>query len=567
MDLQINEQYSTTLKFDSSIQNIDATEFPFEHSTLPTNPQITSREKKYGLHAKKRFGKVYKSDEVAHLYESQFDPTVGHSRQFNAAVSADTRWSSSSSSAHCSMSDRSSIDFGVENKYDSLLEDFGDATRENKKRYSGKPKAFETGENLRTSIGSFSSCETADDAFFQMLNDEYYSSNVTAIGMSSSDESDIDKNISRSRISAATVYESEALKELEYSKKPKNARETNKNMSSNVDQTLSKEKLTAATSQPSATIYYESKSDKTSSSSPFILKLERQLSMESSVSTLSDTDTVIHISGSNSPKLKTLESSAKKENQNKQLQSSKSRTTVGEAMLESDSLKSRVDKYTMDYSISDKSNALRKSPRNVYARTKKRNRSSESSESTEEQEIFLDISDGTLSDSLGHISDSKKAKDILRKEMRGTSSSESLRSSNRDECFVIGNRYAMVYDRKKSAERGRKKPEQFMKHHEKFEPNEKMVESSLFGPDTDLTELPSPELSSAAAAVRFSTSSFCTDLSDGEPLIFSETEGEEIPCEDTSDEDLRLEDQVLKAFAEVRNYFKLTNKVCFNQYK
>lgn len=50
---------------------------------------------------------------------------------------------------------------------------------------------------------------------------------------------------------------------------------------------------------------------------------------------------------------------------------------------------------------------------------------------------------------------------------------------------------------------------------------------------------------------RFSTISCCTDASEGE-LIFSETEGEELPYEDTTDDDLTLEEEAIKVLAEVR---------------
>ena len=53
-------------------------------------------------------------------------------------------------------------------------------------------------------------------------------------------------------------------------------------------------------------------------------------------------------------------------------------------------------------------------------------------------------------------------------------------------------------------------------------------------------------------SMRHSISSFCTDASDCD-LIFSETEGEEISYDDTTDDDLNLEEEVLKNFVEVRS--------------
>ncbi|KAG7153745.1 Utrophin-like [Homarus americanus] len=50
---------------------------------------------------------------------------------------------------------------------------------------------------------------------------------------------------------------------------------------------------------------------------------------------------------------------------------------------------------------------------------------------------------------------------------------------------------------------------------------------------------------------RFSTISVLTDASEGE-VIFSETEGEEYPYEDTTDDDLTLEEEAIKTMAEVR---------------
>ena len=50
---------------------------------------------------------------------------------------------------------------------------------------------------------------------------------------------------------------------------------------------------------------------------------------------------------------------------------------------------------------------------------------------------------------------------------------------------------------------------------------------------------------------RFSTISVCTDASEGE-VIFSETEGEEFPYEDTTDDDLTLEEEAIKVMVEVR---------------
>ncbi|XP_064105389.1 dystrophin-like isoform X5 [Macrobrachium nipponense] len=51
-----------------------------------------------------------------------------------------------------------------------------------------------------------------------------------------------------------------------------------------------------------------------------------------------------------------------------------------------------------------------------------------------------------------------------------------------------------------------------------------------------------------AAPSRFSTISACTDAS--EEVIFSETEGEELPYEDTTDDDLTLEEEAIKELAE-----------------
>lgn len=622
------------------------------------------------LHAKKRFGKVYKSDEMTLLddpslnkQESKF-VVAGHSQ---TRSSLDSRWSSSSSSAHFSLSE-GSVDFGSESQA-SWSGDFDDFTYGKIITNQRLSSNSATGsDKLRFSYNSFGSFEASkDDVLFHDSLTEDIDTNITddaKESSSSSDDSDTE-NISKVRISAATMYENEVIMDLEMPTVEGKRRSSGRIRSSDLENELNfvdsfkyighgnddfQENRTKATANEDNLEAYnleseslvsqqsfkvnrlisklsddmeEGNSDKKSSNlvsdknihsgkterkdgnilqinSPTISAecldksvgvlpirphLERQLSIDSSVSTLSEAETVIHVVDSASQS-QCKDSSVKKVfsfNQEKPKVHHKTTTPKSlsseelnfskvceHSFCSKDSCGSVPTKKSGDSSDVELSGSLKivklkhisklNSQENLDLKKSKSSKedklqkqsskslSSVSSGSIEEQEISLDISDPSHSDS-----SSLSKKEIIDKNKQKLSNSkkeskDSVKErGHSSDYFELSNRN-LIHQLEESTVSVRSK---------NAVKTDKFAQGGVYVKPRSIKEKRGVEFySKAESDIRFSTGSFNTDLSEGE-LIFSETEGEEFPNDDTSDDDLNLEEEALKKLAEVR--FKTFN--------
>ncbi|RXG53832.1 Dystrophin, partial [Armadillidium vulgare] len=620
------------------------------------------------LHAKKRFGKVYKSDEMTLLDDPSFNKqeskfaVAGHSQ---TRSSLDSRWSSSSSSAHFSMSE-GSVDFGSEPQA-SWSGDFDDFTYGKIITNQRLSSNSTTGsDKLRFSFNSFGSFETnKDEALFHDSltedNDTNITDNVKESSSSTDDDSDTE-NISKVRISAATMYENEVIMDLETPAIEEKRRSSGRIRSSDLENELNfvdsfkfpgygnlvpqlsnddfqenrtkaivkeddleayKPQTESLVSQQSSEVnklisklsddMEEGNSGKKSSKlesnknvhsekietkdsnilrihSPTVSAecldksvggltlrphLERQLSIDSSVSTLSEAETVIHVDNSSQNQCK--DSSVKKVfsfNQEKPKAHQKTATakslsseelnfkcehsfcskeSCGSSTVKksgdsndvelSGSLKivklKHISKRSSQENLDSKKNKISKDDK--LQKQSSKSLSSVSSGSIEEQEISLDISDPSHSDS-----SSLSKKDIIDKNKQKPSSSlkeskDSMKESGHNsDYFDFGNRNIIQQIEENSVSvrsKSRVKTDKFVQGVVDVKPRSSKGKRGL------------EFYSKTESDVRFSTGSFSTDLSEGE-LIFSETEGEEFPNDDTSDDDLNLEEEALKKLAE-----------------
>lgn len=637
------------------------------------NPRLCTKMPTEGkdasLHAKKRFGKVYKSDEMTLLNdpmgEKRDSKSSAFGQMFDYRVSSDPRWSSSSSSARFSQSE-GSVDFGSESQatWSGEFEDVNVVAdkKSNSNRLSSP--SFAGSDNARFSFASFGSFETnKDDVFVDSLTEDNDGSVVTNTNLQSSssgDESDTGTT-SKIRISAATVYEHAVIENLEDPLSDKKKLSSSRIKSADFDyvfesnesvrksdyrksapieteleknsDTLSQDELLGEqkeselvveerktepvssdpvssepeqspklknekTSKHDFIITTDYSEDKPLTGSPIIRHLERHLSIDSSVSTLSEAETVINMTESSSLTKQPRDASVKKvssfNEERKKRPDSLTKSVSSEGIDQSttrassespkckdyEGLKETVTKdqnlsHPSKYEVIKKRKGKTKgiSHHESHKKTKyveeeklqkqssKRSLSSISSGSVEEQEISLDISDTNQSDS-----SSMSKKEMSKQSSKKHSSLPEIKDrqakyqfcevdispENQEDCFVIGNRYAMMLEKKNSEKERKKQAKSSRKLSTDSQKSKKEEYELKTESKTPLGEKPSmePDLIDRGDA-RFSTGSLCTDVVEGE-LVFSETEGEEVPNDDTSDDDLNLEDEVLRALAEVR---------------
>ncbi|KAB7507980.1 hypothetical protein Anas_03793 [Armadillidium nasatum] len=537
------------------------------------------------LHAKKRFGKVYKSDEMTLLDDPSFNKqeskfaVAGHSQ---TRSSLDSRWSSSSSSAHFSMSE-GSVDFGSESQA-SWSGDFDDFTYGKMITNQRLSSNSTTGsDKLRFSFNSFGSFEANKDEV--LLHDsltEDIDTNITdnenrTKAIVKEDDLEAYKPQTESLVSQQSSEVNKLISKLSDDMEEGNSGKKSSILESvkNVHSEKIERKDSNILRIHSPTVSAECL-DKSVGGLTLRPHLERQLSIDSSVSTLSEAETVIHVD--NASQNQSKDSSVKKVfsfNQEKPKVHQKSATakslsseelnfskcehsfcskeSCGSSTVEksgdsndvelSGSLKivklKYISKRSSQENLDSKKNKISKEDK--LQKQSSKSLSSVSSGSIEEQEISLDISDPSHSDS-----SSLSKKDIIDKNKQKPSGSlkeskDSMKESGHNsDYFDFGNRNMIQQIEENSVSvrsKNRVKTDKFVQGVVDVKPRSSKGKRGL------------EFYSKTESDIRFSAGSFSTDLSEGE-LIFSETEGEEFPNDDTSDDDLNLEEEALKKLAE-----------------
>ena len=160
----------------------------------------------------KRYGKVYKSGDVMSI--SDFSTKRLSSQDRSSYSSSEFKWGSSTTSSMIWPSDESSVDFGSES-LGVPTEDFEDI-------FHTEHRTQMPLSDVRYSTTSFSSFGTDKDPHandFSLADFDTETNDSKEPQLSSSDESDALGETSKSRISAATLYEDAVSRVLENSRK------------------------------------------------------------------------------------------------------------------------------------------------------------------------------------------------------------------------------------------------------------------------------------------------------------------------------------------------------------
>lgn len=587
------------------------------------------------LQRTKRYGKVYRSSDVATLPDPHIAKRIC-SQDRSSYISSEFKWGSSTASSMVGSSDESSVDFGSECRSvqsgdfeDWLSKGYG------KDRMSFSNFSDATDPRLSfASLGSFANDKnvlTGDMCFGDLDADAPESKNE----QSSSDESESQEEPSKTRISAATLYEDAVSQVLENSRR-RSMESTNSvpeetAMERVSDSSVSmrgvmlnmyaKDKLDGIVTNPkkdsslgklneikrsSGDIQDKlnetvgssnnlgstvaSKIFKTSlavnkldsdvlSGIPLRMRLERHVSMDSSVSTISDADTVIFNPASdlsrNNSNVSTIQKSCLTREPKVML-----RSVSAEGILQKnkDGDSITVAPRTIVYT------SVPRQKSSLVSRTEGRNIPMEaplspkffdnpSSDSMEEQELTMDLSDSQVSEKEETSAElskpapknslSKVTVDILPYEERKRSSiKESDRLDNKKSYNASTSKKPSIFS-EDSGEEGdeqvsssmevlhssceildepvRRRERNGAKHQECW-----LADRNSYDPLKTLYPLTIKK----DVVYRTSITSFDTIVSDSF-LGFSETE-DEIAHEETSDDDLTLEEEAIKLWVEVR---------------
>ena len=597
---------------------------------------------KTGLQRSKRYGKVYKSDDVpSSLTNQDVYPAKRVSVCRSSYSSMDFKAESSTTSSMVFPSDESSLDFG--NDYsetcsgefdDFFLRDIG---REK------PPMSWSVDSNYRFSSSSFGSsfATNRNTSAADFLIEDFDTDTTDAKDqpqLSSSDESDAQGHISKSRISAATLYEDAVSSVLESSRRglllsrdstDSSIMESSSDVSvplrGALFNTYAKDKLDGINTVPASDMSSGTKNEQdkiphntkdTSSvpngskqtfppkpayvSSPAIettkgarsplgikklnsdvlsgvpirIRLERQQSMDSSVSTISEADTVIFnpyatdLSRNNSsaggsrrladvnlmPRSVSAEGIMQKPNDNGY------EAKVSSLTKPRPKPACKLPPCETFYQPS----SIRKASPAKLLQFKKSYDNNPSSDSMEEQELTMDLSDSQVSEKedtppqsdnsrrrrshLGQLTDSapidvevKPYEDRKRPSIKDSSSN--LESRTPPLANTSSEDSADDHTQQNSTELS----SSMEVLHSSSELLDEKNRSNL--PWVPKASFISPE--SLSQLNRSSIGSFGTDLSESFISAFSETEDENVPNE-TSDEDLLFEEEQIRQWIEVR---------------
>ncbi|KAF2364920.1 Calponin domain [Trinorchestia longiramus] len=627
---------------DSFIESLNRQWYEAKKQQGPVDPAAI-------LERTKRYGKVYRSSDVATLPDPHIVKRLS-SQDRSSCSSSEFRWGSSSASSMVGSSDESSIDFGLENRCIPSSELFF-------KESGNKRMSSSTFNDVdsRMSIVSLGSFATDKNIAPEDMCLEDFDTDATEprqlTEQSSSDESEAPDQPSKTRISAATLYEDAVSQVLENSRR-RSAESTASVTDETIMETVSdssvsmrgvmfnayaKDKLDGIVTNPKtdsslgklneikrrSTELEGSSSceekgvscsnDGTKSSKnplnsqrldcdilsgiPLRMRLERHVSMDSSVSTISDADTVIFNPMADLSRNNSISSSKQKN----------SLTREPKVMLRSVSAEGILQKPKDFISSSDPVNAT---PRTiVYTSVPRKKVSSTQTESTyiksaksaipkfsdnpssdsmEEQEITMDLSDSQVSEKEETTSDEAKKMsrlplsqtkaprtrftvDILPYEERHRAAfvqpSVSSKSCSKKHVSSISEKLTSKSNSSSddSGEERRPKtessPVEVSSSLEVLHSSSEILDEPVKRRKTDNKNcsslLPSttghpslyPMTINKEVMYRASITSFDTEMSDSILLGFSETE-DEIALEETSDEDLTFEEEQIKRWVE-----------------